>query len=325
MALPVVASDSSPETITAETAGRLVETASFSATVGRATLLEFLSDDRLMVAGEYGGLILDLATGTEVQRLDRSLGIGWILDVNSDATQVAVRSPGHMLEIWDLETLERVVELCAFSGARTPHAVFSPDDRLVAFFSNIHDIEIWELESRTRVHFIEGEHWSNTFSLAFSPDGQWLATGSGFSGGTNDDSFIKIWNVESGAHIATLLTPEIGDNHHIAFSPDGAKLATSGNMDYQIWDAGTWERIYRVPGRYSGSYGLAFSPDGSLLAFGGEANRANIWTTETHSPKKLMRFTKSVPCVAFSPDGTMFACAVADSTVRLWELEAQDD
>ena len=322
-AFPWAASVASTETITEESAHRLVETASFSATVGRATLLEFLTENRLMVAGEYGGLIINLVARSVTQQLDRSVGIGWILDVSSDATRIAVRSVGHMLEIWDLDPLERVAELCPFPGARTPHATFSPDDRLVAFFSNIHDIEVWEIESQTRIHFIEGEHESNTFSLAFSPDGQWLATASGFSGGTHDDSFIKVWDVESGAHVATLLTPEIGDNHHIAFSPDGAKLATSGNMDYQIWETETWERSYRVPGRYSGSYGLAFSPDGSLLAFGGEANRANIWTTETHSPKKLMRFTKSVPCVAFSPNGTQFACAVADSTVRLWELEPQ--
>ena len=324
-ALPMTAYATSLETITEETARRLVETMRLSATVGRATLLEFLPEDRLLVAAEYGAVVWDLASGEIRQRLDRSVGIGWVLDVSSDGSRIAVRSAGHTLEIWDLDTLERMVELCPFPGARTPHVVFSPDDRLVAFFSNIHDIEIWEIETRTRLHFIEGEHWSNTFSLVFSPDGLCLATASGCSGGEREDSFIKIWTVETGELTATLRTPEIGDNHQIAFSPDGATLATSGNFDYQIWETGTWERIYRTPGGYSGSYGLAFSPDGALLAFGGDANRAVIWTADTHSPKKLMRYTANVSRVTFSPDGTRFACAVADSTIRLWEVEPADE
>ena len=147
LALPIASSATPLKIITEETARRLVETASFSATVGRATLLEFLPENRLLVAGEYGGLLWDLAAQETLQRLDRSVGIGWILDITADATCVAVRSTSHMLEIWEIASLERVVELCPFPGARTPHAAFSPDGRLIAFFSNIHDIEIWETET----------------------------------------------------------------------------------------------------------------------------------------------------------------------------------
>jgi WD40 repeat protein/serine/threonine protein kinase len=115
----------------------------------------------------------------------------------------------------------------------------------------------------------------------------------------------------------------------VAFSPDGTTCAT-GHEDGAVrsWDRASGQLLQTLTGHKLPVYHLAYSPDGKHLVSGGGVNtdRRNegellLWDTGTRRSRLLVREPlAAVDSLAFSTDGRTFAVALADNTVKLWEI-----
>jgi WD40 repeat protein len=91
----------------------------------------------------------------------------------------------------------------------------------------------------------------------------------------------------------------------------------------RIWDAGSGQMIYQLPGHLELATSVAWSPDGLLLASGGWDNVARIWEAATgENVATLSGHTLAVVGVAWSPDGTRLTSSSEDGTVRVWGVTA---
>jgi WD40 repeat protein len=304
--------------ITPETADSLAEATRFD--VGMHVFeLVFLSDTRLAVADSERAAFWDLEAEEPLVEFSRS-EIGRVIGMSPDRQLLAIYAPWQHLELWTVDPLERVTELCPVEDTEWPTAAFSANGCLLAVTNRWNDIEIWDLEERTRIHNCVGHH-SNLFALTFSPDGRWLASGGGTS--SRDDageSFIGIWDVSTGDRLAWLPTEDLGDNHDLTFTHDDSRLISAGQRRMLAWDTSTWERTYDSGPSYPGSYGIALSPDGSLLAIATDARRIRLMNIEEMRSVRDIYTSAEVIDVDFSGDGTMLAASFVDGTVRIWEI-----
>lgn len=210
---------------------------------------------RKIISGGYDGRLIwwDLASGSEIRKLDAHSR--WVRDVavTKDGSLVASVADDMVCRIWDVETGEKRHELHG-------HAAHTP------------------------THFP-----SMLFTCAFSPDGQYLATGdkvghiviwevaSGKSVTTLETPVMYTWDPKQRRH-------SIGGIRSLAFSPDGSKLAVGGmgqvgNIDgleglarVEVFDWREAKRTNEFPGEsFKGLVeDLIFLPDGDrLLAAGG--------------------------------------------------------
>ncbi len=234
---------------------------------------------------------------------------------------------------------------------------FSPNDRFLVTGSWDSTIRIWDITS-----VIEGDsqdpsssvqptllqsHRRGINTLAFSPDGSLLATG-GWS------NTVYLWDVsvllDTGlSSLETIDEPILLQGHRggvndLAFTPDG-KFLSSGGWDntIRIWDI---TAILAAPdvdaesailkGHQGEVNALTFSPDGKFLASGSQDSTARIWElskvfntdsqelTATIQTFLLRGHEGSINALAFSPDGDFLVTGGYDTSVRIWDLSAED-
>jgi DNA-directed RNA polymerase specialized sigma24 family protein len=130
------------------------------------------------------------------------------------------------------------------------------------------------------------------------------------------------------------VAPRIVQIQSIAFSPDGKSLASACFQDSRvfIWDPATGKVRHMLPG-HNRPYVVLFSPNSRVLAVGGEDCLIHLWDVSTgRKLQELRGHVGGIQGLAFSPDGLSLASgasgnppgtkdeAVADSTIRLWDL-----
>lgn len=141
----------------------------------------------------------------------------------------------RVIEIWDLELQERILEIHTQHTRLISYLEFSPDGMSVASWSLDSTIGLWELESGKQLHRLEG-HKRGATGGSFSPDGMTLVS-------VNSDRSMKLWNIHTGREVASFNLPSAA--LFAAFSPDGRFLIAYGNdlKGCRIWQAPTMEQI----------------------------------------------------------------------------------
>ena len=171
----------------------------------------------------------------------------------------------------------------------------------------------------------EVEHPENRFGLtnlanvsfvSASADMHWLAAGSW--GGTE----VKVWNVPERRLEWSL--PR-GPAATVAFSPDGTLLAI-GTTNYEVWQAGTWRKLYEVrkPDSESGFGTMIFSPDSRWLAVLKSGRDIVLLDAATGTELATLQapHQPGIAAMCFSADSSKLVALQADQTLQIWDLRA---
>ncbi len=155
---------------------------------------------------------------------------------------------------------------------------------------------------------------------SFSPDGALVACGAG----NPDQRFfpIQVFSVQTGQLIKEFHHSG-WDDASPAFSPNGKWLLTGDNLEFCLWEVGTWQRLYCVRREDAGYFAfMAFSPDSSVMAL--SINRDTVQLVETATHRELATLqapdANDIYHLRFSPDGAHLAVLYRHGPVHVWDL-----
>jgi WD40 repeat protein len=136
--------------------------------------VSFLSDTRLLIAGDANAVIWDFAAGGQAN-LQQVPKAGQVIAVSEDLSTLVLCTKAGAVALWSSDPLQGPRDVCALQDTPYPRAAFSPDGHLLAVTNHRTEIELWNLEKAALTATLTG-HASNLFCLAFSPDGRGLLT-----------------------------------------------------------------------------------------------------------------------------------------------------
>ena len=111
----------------------------------------------------------------------------------------------------------------------------------------------------------------------------------------------------------------------MAIRPQTDHVYVGGFHELTVWNMSEGQLIRRINNVAERTYGLTFSPDGSLLAVAGgapgTAGEARLLNAEDGSEVALLSTSSDVAFdIAFRPDGQKVAVALADGTIRIFDV-----
>lgn len=189
--------------------------------------------------------------------------------------------------------------------------------RLLAISNPVgHHADIFDATDRKFLRLTDA---SGIDFVTLSPHGRWAVTS------TNNEEFTApqktcVWRVADGSLEKVLPTRDA----FASFSPNGKRLVTGSSAEYQIWETGTWKRIYSIPRTGATVRGAAaFSADGRLLAI--VHSNHEVWLVDSAGGDEIARLAapnqETVTWLTFGADDTYLAAACQGCGIQLWDLE----
>ena len=246
----------------------------------------------------------------------------------------------HVIEIWDIATVELVGEFLTDSPVTT--LALHPDETQLAVGTEKGQIEFWSLQTSNQTEVIDGNTVKveevrghvEVDSLAFSPDGQTLIVGF-------YDAVIGVWDTVNREWTRSWITKTRPDEEFKGWTDS---TGISPNYEARHWDplltlsrdgktvvaladrsanVGCWEvSTGKLTGRFE-SYGylnhLGFSADGRYFASVGGI--ARIWDTATTKIITEMQYDNGTNAAALSPNGKYVAIAHGDRRITVWDVD----
>ena len=251
-----------------------------------------------------------------VAQLDQIVtgGVLEALAVHPSKNRVAAAGNNPTIELWDMQTHERIREFVGHENLVFDLA-FSPDGQLLASAGWDRRALVWSVASGAVV--LDLAHDGNVYAVAFSSDGR-LATA------CFDGSF-SIWRVSDGERLIHV----VGHDQPILdalWFPDNRRIATaSEDQLIHIWDANTGERLSTLRGHSNYVQSLAVTPDGARIASGGFDRQVNVWNPDSGELLLTLRGHRhGVLGLAFVPDMSWLASGGNDRSIRIWSAGTVD-
>ena len=155
---------------------------------------------------------------------------------------------------------------------------------------------------------------------ALSSDGQRLAASEHHSNGS-----VRVCDICSG-RVLFNLKGHTANVMGICFSTDGRFLASASvDRTVKVWDAQTGQDLLTLRHLHP-VHKVCFSPDGKRLAAADEKT-LKVWDSQSGQELAALsgiknKLTIQVPSFCFSPDSQRLATTWADSTMKMWDIQA---
>lgn len=269
-----------------------------------------------------GDIILwDTSLGESTTFLSRGLGY-FVNSVVWHPNNIQLAFNYYGLETWnnDLKQWIRV------PGFRPRNAVaWNPSGTLLAFDSEQNTTKIIDAETFEESIILDG-HSEPVKSISWNSDGTLISTAS-------EDNTVRIWEVETGREITRINPPDAVSTDSspvvVDWSPDDRFIAFSLQSNIMwVWDLhlSTGNPI-TVTDR-SKIRDLEWSPNGSMIATA--SGEGQVW--DAISGKNLFSLNigannslEGVYSLAWSPDSNLLATGKHDGTIRIWDIETQQN
>jgi target of rapamycin complex subunit LST8 len=168
-------------------------------------------------------------------------------------------------------------------------------------------------------------HTNNITGVAFHCEGKWMVTSS-------EDCTVRVWDTRSGL-IQRQYTHDHPVNDVVIHPNQGELVSADRGGVIMIWDLGDDKCTHQlIPEDDVPISSVSIASDGSLLAAGNNKGDVFIWRMyQNHDSTTLQ------PCRVFkahnnyltrlllSPDIKLLATCSADHTVRIWNIDMNED
>jgi WD40 repeat protein len=201
-----------------------------SASVARAGALAFARAGKLLVTGDWKGLIVVWDVGTKkAQRVIRAhKGIITSIVIAQDGKTVFSSGQDGTLKVWRLDDEQWSKELHGHSRPLTSLSV-SPDSKHLAGACFDGSIRVWDWRTGATVRELKG-HADLVSCVRYTTDGKFLISGS-------HDKTVRLWDAETGKPLRSF-TGHTQGVVAVAVHPNG-KLIASGGFDSEL-------RLWRI-------------------------------------------------------------------------------
>ncbi len=265
------------------------------------------------------------------------------LSVSRDGNLLATGHDNGNIILWDINLRRPFNEPLRDHSGAIQTLIFSPDNKILASAGTDGRIRLWDTATRQPIGQPLVGHNGTIWTLAFTPDGNYLISGAG-------DGQILIWQVTTQRQSAPPLTIHNNSVTSLAIDPTGVYMASAGedraiwlwslaDLNQYIFEPSVGLKPLGAPlvGHERRINDLSFSPDGLILASGasGTVNTAGdvgagddliiLWNVAQQEliGQPLQTGHGRVFALAFSPDGQQLASAGWDTSVMLWETNAE--
>ncbi len=208
--------------------------------------------------------------------------------------------------------------------AKLKRLTFNPQGTQLASagFDNI--AKLWKINLKGKLVLDKtfDDHVDFIHDVSFSPDGSQLATAS-------YDGKIGLFSVTEDKK--TLFDAHQGRIASVSFNSDGTQILTSGIYDFKLkrWNLNTQPPSLIPPVHHAQDKLLwsSLSPDGKWIASVGRG-QSKLTLTSINNPNKSQQLPgheQTIYKALFSPDSRQLATVSWDMTVRLWDLDTQNE
>jgi WD40 repeat protein len=267
---------------------------------------------------------------------------------SADGKRLAATAKGEPAYVWDASTGKVVAAIrCAGCKPMRWGLALSPHSRLLAVgttptlrselipsaekLGRFSSITVWRVEGPSldaKISDFQLFSPESPFGIVFSPDGRYVAAG---ETSNVPREHLRIWDVATGqlshGFVRSALTVASSqfspDGRFVAGQPVGSLALVRRAPPLALWDLRSGKRVQTYAGCGPAIH-LAFSPDGRTLA-GMVPRRICLWDVSTgkaYAP--LLVHQEPVVAITFIGE-TMLAAAIAQHSIRLWDLRSQRD
>jgi WD40 repeat protein len=178
----------------------------------------------------------------------------------------------NVIEIWDVDKIEKVGELINPEGYFATQLSYSTDGKRLYVIINRNRIaQIWDVASAKLIHQVDLPDVDANAYSAIALHGPLFARNNMDDQGSGR---IEVWDLDKGE--STTIFTDSASNEPMTFSSDGNLLATFANdSQIYIWNTSTGGLVYQSKfDFYAG--GISISPDNKYLAVG-HSGKASIF------------------------------------------------